>query len=86
MEEWDKIAWTCMHYPRWSNKKFSLGDFHPLRESTSRIQIARMKKWMEEMSKILADELNEEQRLAMFEKRIGRKIYIKKGITHGGSK
>jgi hypothetical protein len=68
-EEWDKVAWVCLHQPRWSRKRYRLIDFQPLRKAARRGQadIGKVDKIV--ASKLLPDELTNKEIDALWEKR-----------------
>ena len=41
MNEWDYIAWTCFHIPRFSKGSKKLEEFHPIRVAEAQVSYTR---------------------------------------------
>jgi len=68
MEEWDRIAWLCMHMPRFSKKRVKLEDFHPFRgKQAKQFDFQKWRQWRKKVKNILPATLTEDEIAAKWE-------------------
>jgi len=68
MEEWDKVAWTCLFIPKFSKKRHKFEDFHPFRGRSKAVNIFKLNKRIEEVGKNLPKSLTNAEIDALWEK------------------
>ena len=60
-DEWDRVAWLCLHMPRLSGEVMTIDDFHPIRIQEKKNALADIDKGIADVKELLPDELSEDE-------------------------
>jgi len=67
MRAWDHTAWLCFHIPRFTKRRFSVEDFHPLRAQHRSLNVTQFDQWRESVKDKLPDDLSEAEIMRRYE-------------------
>jgi hypothetical protein len=70
MEDWDQVAWLCAHVPRFSKRRYTVEDFHPLRKARRQVNISELDRQIKEVESLLPDDLTEDEIEARWKKHL----------------
>lgn len=60
-DEWDRIAWLCMHIPSFRKGTRRFSAFHPILKAENAVDIRELQEWAEDVSKLMPETISEEE-------------------------